>query len=64
MALVMGENAVHISVASLADMAPPELEVIPIRDLPPVPVRLAWRADADLPAQVATLIEAVEAAYV
>ncbi|WP_225726928.1 MULTISPECIES: LysR substrate-binding domain-containing protein [unclassified Nocardia] len=41
--LVARTEALHLSVASLADIAPPAIRVIPIHDLPPAPVALAWR---------------------
>ncbi|WP_405876668.1 LysR substrate-binding domain-containing protein [Streptomyces sp. NBC_01136] len=62
MALVMNAGAVHISVASLADVAPPAIRIIPIHDLPPTQVRLAWRRGAGLPPQVAGFIAAAQAA--
>lgn len=46
--LVSREGAVHISLLSLADIAPPSVRVVPIHDLPPAPVAVAWvdgRAD-------------------
>ncbi|MDN3352433.1 LysR substrate-binding domain-containing protein [Actinomadura sp. DC4] len=42
MDLVVRGEAVHISLLSLADVAPPRIRVIPIHDLPPAPVTLAW----------------------
>ncbi|WP_329178930.1 substrate-binding domain-containing protein [Streptomyces sp. NBC_01477] len=62
MALVVSTDAVHLSVVSLADMAPPVVRVIPVPDLPPTPVCLAWHRGAELPPQVAKFIAAVEAA--
>ncbi|WP_158841632.1 LysR substrate-binding domain-containing protein [Saccharothrix deserti] len=47
MALVASGEAVHLSVDSLADVAPPSVRVIPVHDLPPAPVALAWRRDLD-----------------
>ncbi|MFJ6676182.1 LysR family substrate-binding domain-containing protein [Actinosynnema sp. NPDC091369] len=47
MALVAAGDAVHLSVGSLADVAPPGVRVVPVRDLPPAPVALAWRRDLD-----------------
>jgi DNA-binding transcriptional LysR family regulator len=43
MRLVAEASAVHISLASAAHMAPPTIRVVPIHDLPPAPVMLAWR---------------------
>ncbi|KJE21077.1 transcriptional regulator [Frankia torreyi] len=36
-------DAIHITVASLADLAPPSIRIIPIIDLAPAPVMLTWR---------------------
>ena len=41
MDLVRHAGAVHISLASLADLAPPGVRVVPIHDLPPAAVALA-----------------------
>ncbi|MFG2212213.1 LysR substrate-binding domain-containing protein [Streptomyces sp. NPDC048638] len=62
MALVVQSDAVHLSVASLADVAPPAIRVVPVHDLPPVPVCLAWYRHAELPGHVAQFIAAAEAA--
>lgn len=40
-------DAVHISLLSLADIAPPSVRVVPIDDLPPAPVAVAWVAGPD-----------------
>ncbi|GAA5076434.1 LysR substrate-binding domain-containing protein [Nocardia iowensis] len=45
--VVVSSDAVHISLASLADLVPNSVRVIPIHDLPPAPVRLAWRRNMD-----------------
>jgi DNA-binding transcriptional LysR family regulator len=45
---VAGSDAVHISLASLADVAPPSVQVLPVHDLPPAPVLFAWRRDPRL----------------
>jgi DNA-binding transcriptional LysR family regulator len=45
--LVAGAGAVHISLLSLADIAPPTVRVVPIHDLPPAPVTVAWVAGRD-----------------
>jgi DNA-binding transcriptional LysR family regulator len=42
MDFVVRHQAVHISLLSLADVAPPQVRVVPIHDLPPAPVALAW----------------------
>lgn len=39
-------QAVHMSLASLAAVAPPDIRVIPIPDLPAAPVMLTWRGPA------------------
>ncbi|MDQ1033715.1 DNA-binding transcriptional LysR family regulator [Streptomyces sp. V3I8] len=62
MGLVVRDNAVHISVISLADMAPPALRIVPIHDLPPTSLRLARRAGTDVPPHVTAFVEAVESA--
>lgn len=45
--LVASTDAVHVSLISLADVAPPSVRIVPIDDLPPAPVALAWRSDLD-----------------
>lgn len=45
--LVAGAGAVHISLLSLADIAPSTVRVVPIHDLPPAPVAVAWVAERD-----------------
>jgi DNA-binding transcriptional LysR family regulator len=47
MDIVTRTNAVHISLLSLADIAPPTVTVVPIRDLAPAPVGLAWSRDRE-----------------
>lgn len=42
--LVSNAGAVHISLLSLADIVPPSVRVVPIDDLPPAPVAVAWVA--------------------
>lgn len=61
MALVVAAGAVHISVLSLADLAPPTVRVVPIHDLPPAPVALAWVA-ARTSQRVRDFVAAAEAA--
>jgi DNA-binding transcriptional LysR family regulator len=41
MELVASSAAIHITVLSLAEVAPPSVRVVPIHDLPPAPVSLA-----------------------
>jgi DNA-binding transcriptional LysR family regulator len=55
-------SAVHLSFQSLAAVVPAHIRVIPVRDLPPAPVSLAWRRDEPLPAAVGDLIDAAERA--
>jgi DNA-binding transcriptional LysR family regulator len=45
--LVSHAGAVHVSLLSLADIAPPTVRVVPIDDLPPAPVAVAWVAERD-----------------
>lgn len=59
--LVVRGHAVHISLLSLADIAPPHVRVVPIHDLPPAPVSLAWRRSRT-PAHVLSFVAAAEAA--
>jgi len=63
MDLVSRTNSVHISLVSLADIAPASVRVVPIHDLPPAPVSLAWRA-GDVHPAVLRLVRAAEAAIV
>jgi DNA-binding transcriptional LysR family regulator len=59
MDIVIRTTAVHISLLSLADIAPPTVAVVPIRDLPPAPVGLAWLRDR-APGQVQAFVRAAE----
>ncbi|MCX4824950.1 LysR substrate-binding domain-containing protein [Streptomyces sp. NBC_01142] len=61
MRLVAGAGAVHISLVSLADIAPPAVRIVPIDDLPAAPVTLAWCRGRELPAPVHDFITAAEA---
>lgn len=61
MAVIMESNTVHPSLASLADVAPPGVRIVPIHDLPPAPVALAWCRAAQLPGHVVDFITAAEA---
>ncbi len=49
MKLVSSGEAVHISLASLADVAPPSVRIVPIHDLPPAPVFLTWPREPGSP---------------
>jgi DNA-binding transcriptional LysR family regulator len=63
MTTVERTDAVHISIRSLADIARPTVRVVPVHDLPPAAVRLAWLPDHE-PAQVRGFVRAAEAAAV
>ncbi|HEY5835263.1 LysR substrate-binding domain-containing protein [Streptomyces sp.] len=60
-AVAAGE-AVHLSLASLADVLPPGVTAVPVHDLPSAPVALAWCTARPLPDDVARLVRAAEAA--
>lgn len=62
MALIASSDAVHVSLGSLADIAPPSIRIVPIYDLPAAPVTLAWKREAELPPHVHRLIQAAQAA--
>lgn len=61
MGLVARGEAVHISLLSLADIAPPSIRVVPIHDLPPAPVTVAWRGSRELPQHIREFIATAEA---
>ncbi|HZF89909.1 LysR substrate-binding domain-containing protein [Streptomyces sp.] len=61
MALLAGTDAIHISFRSLEHIAPPAVRVIPVRDLPPAPVALAWLRDPAPSPELAAFITAAEA---
>jgi DNA-binding transcriptional LysR family regulator len=42
MTTVRSGRAVHLTVASLAEVAPPGIRLVPVVDLPPAPVFLTW----------------------
>jgi DNA-binding transcriptional LysR family regulator len=56
--LVATSNAVHISLISLMGIAPSGIRVIPIDDLEPAPISLAWRRD-DLPSHAELFVKEV-----
>lgn len=56
--LVATTNAVHISLVSLMSIAPSGIRVIPIEDLDPAPISLAWRR-GDLPAHAEVFLKEV-----
>ncbi|MFI9173088.1 LysR substrate-binding domain-containing protein [Streptomyces lincolnensis] len=61
MRLVAEEGAVHLSLVSLTEVAPPAVRIVPVPDLPPAPVTLAWPRGRDLPPHVARFITSAEA---
>jgi DNA-binding transcriptional LysR family regulator len=61
MRLVATGAAVHLTVLSIGDVAPPTVRVLPVPDLPPAPVNLAWRPDA--PERVRHFVTAVESEF-
>ncbi|MFD8389122.1 LysR substrate-binding domain-containing protein [Streptomyces sp. NPDC059680] len=61
MRMVAAGDAIHISLISLADLAPPGIKVVPIHDLPPVPVTLAWRRGAEVHDHIREFITTAEA---
>lgn len=61
MRLVAEAGAVHLSLVSLADVAPPTVRVVPVPDLPPAPVTLAWPRGRELPVRVMEFIASAEA---
>jgi DNA-binding transcriptional LysR family regulator len=56
--LVATTHAVHISLVSLMSIAPSGIRVIPIDDLDPAPISLAWRR-GDLPATAEVFLKEV-----
>lgn len=60
MKLVAATHAVHLSLLSLADIAPSGIRVVPVHDLEPAPVSLAWRR-GDLPPRAAAFVAATAA---
>lgn len=59
--VVASGRAVHISLLSLADAAPEGVRLVPVHDLPPAPVVLAWR-QGRYPAHVPRFIADVQRA--
>ena len=62
--LLATTRAIHLSVLSLRAIAPPRVRVIPIYDLPPAPVALAWSTRRGLAPHVAEFVADLEAAPV
>ncbi|MGW6910664.1 LysR family transcriptional regulator substrate-binding protein [Streptomyces sp. NPDC054940] len=53
-------SAVHVSFQSLEGIMPLDIQVVPIRDLPPSPVTLAWLRGAELPDHVRRFVADAE----
>ncbi|MFF1477887.1 LysR substrate-binding domain-containing protein [Streptomyces sp. NPDC058301] len=60
MGTLSGTDAVHLTFRSLEAIAPPQTKVIPISDLPPAPVALAWLRVPEPDAHTARFIEDAE----
>jgi DNA-binding transcriptional LysR family regulator len=59
MRIIAGSDAVHLSLCSLADIAPPSVRVVPVHDLPPAGVSIAWSRGRHRP-DVIAFLRAVE----
>ncbi|MEU3828018.1 LysR family transcriptional regulator substrate-binding protein [Streptomyces sp. NPDC029080] len=53
-------RAVHLSFRSLEAILPPHIRAVPVHDLPPAPVTLAWLRDAPLHPKAAALVADAE----
>ncbi|OAR27267.1 hypothetical protein A8W25_03135 [Streptomyces sp. ERV7] len=60
MGTLSGTDAVHLTFQSLEAIAPPLMRVIPISDLPPAPVSLAWLRDPEPAAHTARFVADAE----
>ncbi|MFG3053171.1 LysR substrate-binding domain-containing protein [Kitasatospora sp. NPDC048239] len=61
MAAVLADGrSVHVSFLSLADALPPGTVAVPVHDLPPAPVALAWLRGEAQPAAVTRLVSGAE----
>ncbi|MFF5638736.1 substrate-binding domain-containing protein [Streptomyces sp. NPDC012825] len=60
--VVRAGEAVHLSLASLAAVVPKDVKAVPVHDLPPAPVALAWCAERGLPPHIERFVRAAEAA--
>lgn len=60
MKLVASGAGVHISLISLAEVAPPGIRVVPIHDMRPAPVTVAWLRGGNVPAHVLDFVAAAE----
>ncbi|MEV6012035.1 LysR family transcriptional regulator substrate-binding protein [Streptomyces sp. NPDC051976] len=61
-AVLAATDAVHPSFASVADALPPGILAVPVSDLPPAPVRWAWRRASGLTPAAARLVRDAEQA--
>jgi hypothetical protein len=61
MRLIASGAAVHLTVLSLGDVAPPTVRVLPVPDLPPARVELAWLPGG--PDRIRHFVAAVESAH-
>ncbi|MEZ0072043.1 LysR substrate-binding domain-containing protein [Planotetraspora sp. GP83] len=59
-AILSDGRSVHLSFLSLARSLPAGTVAVPVHDLPPAPVSVAWLHDRPLPAATARLIAAAE----
>ncbi len=58
--LLARSTTVHLSFDSLKDVLPPHIRAVPLHDLPPAPVSLAWLRDARLPSPIRQFITDAE----
>ncbi|MCT9935142.1 LysR family transcriptional regulator substrate-binding protein [Planotetraspora sp. A-T 1434] len=59
-AILADGRSVHLSFLSLAESLPAGTVAVPVHDLPPAPVSVAWLRDRPLPAATLRLIAAIE----
>ncbi|MDT0269246.1 LysR substrate-binding domain-containing protein [Streptomyces sp. DSM 44915] len=62
-ALLRTTHAVHVSFRSLASVLPPGVRAVPVTDLPPAPVALAWLRTTQPPPHVRWLVTEAERAW-
>lgn len=62
MKVITSTTAVHLSLESLSHVTPPTVAVVPIHDLPPAPVGLAWLRDNES-LHIRRFARAAESAY-
>ncbi|WP_329396869.1 LysR substrate-binding domain-containing protein [Streptomyces melanogenes] len=60
MGTLSGTDAVHLTFQSLEAIAPERMKVIPISDLPPAPVALAWLRNPEPAAHIARFVADAE----